>query len=145
MVKKENKKLSSIPSENNEECYDKRCPFHGSLSIRGRIFQGKIVKLKEKNLKIELERVAYVSKYERYLKKKTSLHAHIPQCLRKDMHVGDIIEIEECRPLSKTIHHVVIKIIKKISEIGKEFEEEKMEKAKEEVKKKLNENKGEEK
>jgi small subunit ribosomal protein S17 len=130
MTKEKKPKTANKDSKNNEEmnCKDLRCPVHGSLSVRGRIFQGKVVKIKKTNLKIETERVVYIPKYERYLKKKTSLHAHLPECLFKEIKIGDIIEIGECRPLSKTIHHVVVKIAKKISEREREIEEEKMEK-----------------
>ena len=107
------------------ECNDKKCPIHGRISVRGRTFRGKVSKIKEKNLKIEMERVIYIPKYERYLKKKTSLHAYLPECMRNRVSIGDIVEIGECRPLSKTIHYVVINIIKKIKEIERELEEEK--------------------
>lgn len=136
-----NKKTEEI------ECNDKKCPLHGSLSVRGRIFQGKVVKIKEKNLKIELERTVYISKYERYLKKKTSLHAYLPACMKNSISIGDIVEIGECRPLSKTIHHVLVKVVRKIKEIERELEEEKLEEKKENLKKKILEEKymGEEK
>ena len=32
-----------------EECTDKHCPFHGSLSVRGKLFEGKVVSAKAKN------------------------------------------------------------------------------------------------
>ena len=105
------------------ECNDKRCPTHGTLSVRGRVFQGKVTKIRDKNIKIELERTVYIPKYERYLKKRTALYAHLPECMKNQISIGDIIEIGECRPLSKTIHHVVTKVAKKISGIQKEFEE----------------------
>jgi small subunit ribosomal protein S17 len=97
----------------DEECGDKKCPFHGSLSVRGRNFIGKVIRKKEKNVTIEIERFVYYPKYERYAKKKTKIHAYLPSCLAKKIEIGDIIKIGECRPLAKTIHHVVIALIKK--------------------------------
>ena len=32
-----------------KECTDKHCPFHGILSVRGKLFEGKVVSAKAKN------------------------------------------------------------------------------------------------
>ncbi|MEM1535157.1 MAG: 30S ribosomal protein S17 [Candidatus Pacearchaeota archaeon] len=95
-------------------CLDKKCPFHGSLSVRGRRFEGKVVRknIVQKKVTIEFERYLYLPKYERYLKRFTRIHAHLPDCLSSLINVGDTIEIGETRPLSKTIHYVVLKKIK---------------------------------
>jgi len=61
---------------------------------------------------IEFERMIYVRKYERYAKEKTRIHARLPDCMKEEVNVGDIIKVQECRPLSKIIHFVVIKKIK---------------------------------
>jgi small subunit ribosomal protein S17 len=94
-----------------ETCMDPKCPFHGSLKLRGRIFRGKIIKKFPKRVVVEFERTLYVKKYERYAKSKTKLHARLPDCLAKDIMVGDYVEINECRPLSKLIKFAVIKKI----------------------------------
>jgi len=96
------------------ECKDKKCPFHGSLSVRGKKFVGAVKRknIVQKKISIELERKIYLPKYERYLKRTTRIHAHLPECINKDINLGDIVEIAETRPLSKTINHVVIKKIK---------------------------------
>jgi small subunit ribosomal protein S17 len=106
-VKKE--RMSDI-AEAEEK--DKECPFHGNLKLRGRIFEGKVIKKFPRRVTIEFERRAYVKKYERYKKSKTKIHARLPKCLEKEIKVGDLIKIQECRPLSKIIHFVVIKILK---------------------------------
>ena len=54
----------------------------------------------------------YVRKYERYSKSKTKIHARLPVCIEKEINVGDLIKVQECRPLSKIIHFVVIEKIK---------------------------------
>jgi len=90
---------------------DPKCPFHGSLKLRGRIFRGKVIKKFPKRVVVEFERTLYVKKYERYAKSKTKLHARLPDCLAKDIMVGDYVEINECRPLSKLIKFAVIKKI----------------------------------
>ena len=93
-------------------CKDKDCHIHGNLKIRGRVFQGKVIKKFHKRVVIEFERMVYVSKYERYAKSKTKIHARLPVCMEKDINIGDLIRVQECRPLSKIIHFVVIEKIK---------------------------------
>jgi len=96
------------------ECKDKLCPFHGSekLKMRGRIFQGPVTKKLPGRLTIEFERMIKNSKYERYEKRKTKLHARLPDCLKGDIQEGDVVEIAEVRPISKTIHFVVTKLVR---------------------------------
>ncbi len=91
---------------------DRDCPFHGNLKARGRVFEGRVVKKFPNRIAIEFERMVYVRKYERYSKSKTKIHARLPFCMEKDIGVGDLIRVQECRPLSKIIHFVVIKKIK---------------------------------
>lgn len=93
-------------------CHDIKCPFHGELSLRGRVFAGTVIKKFYRRVVIEFERTIYVVKYERYAKSKTKLHARLPDCLANDVNVGDYVEIRECRPLSKIISFVVIKKLK---------------------------------
>ncbi len=80
------------------------------ISTRGRIFEGTIMKKFPTRVIIEMERVAYIKKYERFYKKKSKIHARLPSGI--DVAVGDIIQIQECRPLSKIIHAIVIKKVK---------------------------------
>jgi small subunit ribosomal protein S17 len=54
----------------------------------------------------------YVRKYERYAKSKTKIHARLPICMENEINIGDLIKIQECRPLSKIIHFVVIGKVK---------------------------------
>lgn len=93
-------------------CNDVNCAIHGRLSARGRKFKGIVVKKFPRRLTIEIERRVYYSKYERYATLKTKLHAHLPSCLENQIEVGDIVRIQECRPLSKIIHFVVLEKIK---------------------------------
>ena len=88
------------------------------VGTRGRIFKGKVTKKFTTRVVIEFERTVYVPKYERYYKKKTRLHAKLPENL--NIEVGDLVKIQECRPLSKIIHFVVIEKIK--SSTSKEVE-----------------------
>jgi small subunit ribosomal protein S17 len=98
-------------TENNISCIDKTCPRHGQISLRGRTFQGKVIRKFPKRICIELERTLYVKKYERYAKRKTKLHARLADCMASEINIGDYAEIMECRPLSKIIHFIAIKKI----------------------------------
>ena len=89
------------------KCSDKNCPFHGSLSCRGRSFTGIIISDKmHKTAVVEWIRWHYLTKYERYEKRRTKLKAHNPDCINAKK--GDIVKIIECRPLSKTKNFVII-------------------------------------
>jgi small subunit ribosomal protein S17 len=94
------------------KCQDKDCHIHGHLKARGRIFKGRVTKKFHKRVVIEFERMIYIRKYERYAKSKTKIHARLPICMEKEINVGDLIRVQECRPLSKIIHFVVIEKIK---------------------------------
>ncbi len=90
-------------------CEDERCPFHGHLKVRGRIFEGRIVSLSSKSSAvIEREYLHYVRKYNRYERRRSRLSAHLPPCI--DAREGEIAKIAECRPLSKTISFVIISV-----------------------------------
>lgn len=82
-----------------------------SIAVRGRVFQGYVTKKFAKRVVIEFERTIYVKKYERFAKDKTRLHARIPEGL--DVSVGDYVQVQECRPLSKIIHFVVTEVVRK--------------------------------
>ena len=99
-----------------EKCTDFACPKHGQISLRGRSFKGTVIKKFPKRVVIEFERTIYIAKYERYSKRKTKLHARLPDCMSHDVEIGDYIEIMECRPISKIIHFVVL------GKVGKEEE-----------------------
>ncbi len=112
------KKLVGAPAE-NEICADKSCPTHGSLKVRGRTFEGIVVRKFPKRIAIAFERMSYVRKYERYARFRTKIHARVPTCMEKEINIGDLVLIQECRPLSKIIHSVVVKKIKSAEELKK--------------------------
>ena len=88
-------------------CTDPNCPFHGSLPVRGVKLEGTVVSTKmQKNIVIERKRRVYNKKYERYEKRRSRKHAHLPQCIVKN--VGDPVVIMECKPLSKAVSFVVV-------------------------------------
>ena len=94
-----------------KSCSSERCPFHGHLRVRGRIFKGRIVSTKSMNTAIvEWDYYHHIPKYERYERRKTRVAAHLPRCI--ETRVGDAVKIGECRPLSKTKRFVVIEKLK---------------------------------
>lgn len=108
----EEKKTQKIEKETT--CKDRLCPKHGDrkLKMRGRTFQGEVVKVLPGRVSISFERMLKLPKYERYEKRKTKIHARLPDCMKNDVKVGDLIEISETRPISKMIHFVVSKVVK---------------------------------
>src|SRR3989304_4765227 len=75
---------------------------------RGRTFEGTVVKKFPKRVVIDFERTVYVQKYERFYKKKTRLHARLPDSMANEINIGDYVRVKECRPLSKIIHFIVL-------------------------------------
>jgi len=118
--------------ETNKKCKDKNCPFHGSLKTRGRTFTGTVISTKmHKAVKIEFGRRYFLSKYERYEKRRTKITAHQPDCI--SLEDGDIVKIQECRPLSKTKNFVVIEKLgqeRGFTERMESFEESRIDKVK---------------
>jgi small subunit ribosomal protein S17 len=113
MEKKEKQKtrLESTKTDGTL-CKDKLCPFHGTLSLRGRNFHGQVIKKFPKRVVLTFERRVYIRKYERYLKRRVKIHARLPDCLQKEIDIGDYVQGKECRPLSRMIHFVAIKKIR---------------------------------
>ena len=90
---------------------EKNNPFNGTLSIRGKLFEGKVVKSKAKNtVVIQKESPIYFSKFKRYGRSKNSIHAHVPTNL--DVNEGDMVIAAECRPLAKSVSFVVVEVKK---------------------------------
>lgn len=88
-------------------CNDRNCPFHGSLPIRGRVFDGVIVSAKmDKTVIVERDYLHYVPKFMRYERRYSYIPSHNPPCI--DAKEGDRVRIAECRPISKTVSFVVI-------------------------------------
>jgi len=95
----------------SKECDDPRCPFHGTLPVRGQILTGTVVSDRMDNtVVVERTLVKKIAKYERYEKRRTKVHAHNPPCM--DVKIGDTVSVAECRPLSKTKSYVVVEVKK---------------------------------
>jgi len=97
-----------------EMCENDKCPFHGTLKVRGKAFTGLVVSDNmQRSVLVQWTGSRYVPKYERYEKTRTKVCAHNPSCV--DARTGDIVRTAECRPLSKTKTFVVLGIVGKKS------------------------------
>jgi len=95
--------------EPKRECVDKNCPFHGNLSIRGKLFDGKVTGSKaKKTITLQKETAIYYTKFKRYARGKSTIHAHVPDCI--DVESGDDVLTAECRPISKSVSYVVVEV-----------------------------------
>jgi len=100
----------SKPKKEAEE-NDKKNPFNGTLSIRGKLFEGIVVSSSAKNtVVIEKESPIYFTKFKRYARGKSSIHAHVPSNL--EVQEGDKVLAAECRPIAKSVSFVVIEVRK---------------------------------
>ena len=104
-MKARNIGIDAVPPKN--ECSDDKCAWHGTLSVRGNILQGKVVSAKaRKTAIVKREFLQYLRKFERYQRKHSKISAYNPDCIAAKE--GDIVTIAECRPLSKTKNFVII-------------------------------------
>lgn len=88
-------------------CDDANCPFHGKLSVRGRVLEGTVIKAKmEKTVIVRRDFLHYVPKFKRYERRHSHIPAHNPPCM--SVKEGNKVKIAECRPISKTVSFVVI-------------------------------------
>jgi small subunit ribosomal protein S17 len=79
-----------------------------------RTIQGVVASDKgDKTIKVVVNYQTKHPKYGKYLKRRTSLHAHDE---KNEAREGDLVEIAECRPLSKTKHHRLLRIVEKAPE-----------------------------
>ncbi|MEM2103393.1 MAG: 30S ribosomal protein S17 [Candidatus Bathyarchaeia archaeon] len=88
-------------------CNDRNCPFHGSLPVRGRVFEGIVVSAKmDRTVIVQHDYLKYVPKFTRYERRHSRIPSHNPPCI--DAEEGDRVVIAECRPISKTVSFVVV-------------------------------------
>ena len=73
-------------------------------SISGLVISNKM----DKTVTVLVERLEKHPLYKKYIRKSTKLHAHDES---NDCNEGDIVQIEECRPLSKSKSWRVIEVV----------------------------------
>jgi len=92
-------------------CDDINCPFHGNLSVRGRVMDGIVTSTRMyKTIVFQQDFLSLVKKYTRYERRRSKKLAHLPPCI--DVKIGDTVKVVECRPLSKNVSSVVVAVTK---------------------------------
>ena len=97
------------PKEATEGSYvDKKCPFTGNVSIRGRILKAMVVSTKMKRTVIvRRDYLQFVSKYRRFEKRHKNMAVHCSPAFIS-VNEGDVVTIGQCRPLAKTVKFNVL-------------------------------------
>lgn len=100
-------------------CDDINCPFHGNLSVRGRVMEGIVTSTRMHNtISFTMNYLGLIKKYSRYERRRSKKLAHIPPCL--EVKNGDTVKVVECRPLSKNVSCVVVAVTTSDQNIAKE-------------------------
>lgn len=90
-----------------KSCDDRNCPFHGGLSVRGRVLDGIVISAKmDKTVVVRRDYQFHVPKFKRYERRHSHISAHNPPCL--NVKEGERVRIAECRPIGKTVSFVVV-------------------------------------
>ncbi len=110
-MKNKIKNVGIDASKPEKTCNDMKCPWHGHLKVRGRIFEGRVESTRaSKTAIIEWGYTHYIAKYERYERRHSRVAAYKPDCI--DLASGNIAKIAECRTISKAKKFVVVERIK---------------------------------
>ncbi|WWP01567.1 MAG: 30S ribosomal protein S17 [Candidatus Dasytiphilus stammeri] len=76
-----------------------------------RTMKGRIISnLMHKSATVAIERFIKHPLYGKFIKRTTKLHIHDENNICR---IGDLVEIKECRPLSKTKSWILIRILEK--------------------------------
>uniref|UniRef100_A0A6T9EII3 Small ribosomal subunit protein uS17 N-terminal domain-containing protein n=3 Tax=Alexandrium catenella TaxID=2925 RepID=A0A6T9EII3_ALECA len=90
---------------------DKKCPFTGNVSIRGKILKGMVISTKMKRtIIIRRNYLHFIKKYHRFEKRHSNLSVHCSPAFEPKE--GDIVTVGQCRPLAKTVRFNVLKVDK---------------------------------
>ncbi len=92
-----------------KSCEDELCPFHGTLSVRGKLLTGIVLSAKAPKMVVaSREYPRDVPKYKRFQRSRSKLHAYLPPCI--EVNEGDEVRIAECRRIAKSVSYVVIEV-----------------------------------
>lgn len=81
------------------------------MSDQSRTLQGRVISNKmEKSMVVAIERFVKHPIYGKFIKRTTKLHVHDEN---NECGTGDVVEISECRPLSKTKSWTLVRVIEK--------------------------------
>lgn len=74
--------------------------------VQGRVTSNKM----EKSITVAIDRVVKHPVYGKYIHRTTKLHVHDEN---NECGIGDVVEIRECRPLSKTKSWTLVRVVEK--------------------------------
>lgn len=75
----------------------------------GRVLQGVVTRDKNaKTRRVEVSRLVRHPKYGKFVKQRTICYVHDEQ---NDSHLGDTVEIRECRPLSRLKRWTLVRVV----------------------------------
>lgn len=76
-----------------------------------RTVQGRVVSDKmDKSFTVAIERMVKHPLYGKFIRRTTKLHVHDET---NEANVGDLVEIRECRPISKTKSWTLVRVVEK--------------------------------
>jgi small subunit ribosomal protein S17 len=85
------------------------------VSATARAITGRVVSSKmQKTITVVIERRIKHPFYQKYVSRRTKLHAHDE---KNECGQGDLVLIEECRPLSKTKSWRLVRVLEKATEV----------------------------
>ena len=80
----------------------------GNRTLQGRVVSDKM----DKSVTVAIERRVKHPIYGKFVRKSTKVHAHDEN---NECQVGDIVVVEQCRPLSKTKSWRLVKLVERAS------------------------------
>ena len=104
------KEVLGVKAPEKPEQYDKNCPFYGELAVKNETFVGEVIR-KDANgsATIQWKRSVLIPKYERHEKKTSTMRVHNPNSVNAK--IGQTVLVARTRPISKSKHHVILKVI----------------------------------
>ncbi|MDG4597806.1 MAG: 30S ribosomal protein S17 [Candidatus Contendobacter sp.] len=75
-------------------------------TLSGRVTSDKM----DKTITVAVERLVKHPVYGKYVRRTTKLHAHDE---RNECHMGDLVTIKQCRPLSKTKSWTLVAVVER--------------------------------
>ena len=70
--------------------------------------------VRDKTIKVVVGFLVKHPKYGKYLRRRTTLHAHDPQ---NEARVGDTVEVMECRPVSKQKSWRLVRVLNRVAQV----------------------------
>jgi len=69
----------------------------------------------DKTLRVRIDRLAKHAKYGKYQRRRSVLHVHDE---KNEAKAGDVVEIMECRPISKTKSWRLLRVVRKAIQVS---------------------------